>query len=150
MNSDKTFTCAKCIEVFNIKLLKHPVFLLFGFSFSMFIFGFYVPYTYMPQLAIALGNTPSSASLLVSIIGIANMFSRFIFGWLGDISANVRFYLGVIVIASGGVITMMIPLLNTYPLLVFYCILFGLFTGKFYFTPSDRSCIIISDIIRQK
>ena len=116
-------------ETFDFSLFLKPVFSLYCFVIVMFCFGYHVPYTYTPERAIELGVNPQSASFLVSIMGISNVCARLIFGWLGDRSPGIRFYLAGIVLTLGGVVSIIVFLFNTYPLLVLYAILFGAFTG---------------------
>ena len=118
-------------ETFDFSLFKRPVFALYCFVIVMFCFGYHVPYTYTPERAQGLGVDPQSASFLVSIMGISNVCARLIFGWLGDRSPNIRFYLAGIVLTCGGVVSILVFLFTTYPLMVLYAILFGAFTGMF-------------------
>ena len=131
-------------ETFDFSLFKRPVFALYCFVIVMFCFGYHVPYTYTPERAQELGVDPQSASFLVSIMGISNVCARLIFGWLGDRSPNIRFYLAGIVLTCGGVVSILVFLFTTYPLMVLYAILFGAFTGmllKIHWVPITRNLI---------
>ena len=132
---EKTGCCGNCgsilKETFDFSLFKNPVFALYCFVIVMFCFGYHVPYTYTPERAQQFGVDAQSASFLVSVMGISNVCARLIFGWVGDKSPNIRFYLAGIVLTLGGVISILIFLFTTYPLMVLYAILFGAFTGMY-------------------
>ena len=70
-------------DYFDSDLFKNPIFYLVCFSVVMFCFGYHVPYTYTPERAQQLGVSPRQSSFLVSIMGIANVVSRLLFGWVG-------------------------------------------------------------------
>ena len=63
---------------------------------------------------------------------ISCSFFRLIFGWVGDRSISVRFFLGGAVLTLGGVVSCFSPFYTTYNLMVLYSILFGAFTGRFF------------------
>ena len=52
------------------------------------------------------------------------------FGWLADRNENFRFFLGASVLTLCGVVSAMMPLFKTYPLMIVYSALFGMFTGE--------------------
>ncbi len=121
-------------ETFDFSLFKNPVFALYCFVIVMFCFGYHVPYTYTPERAQGLGVDPAPAAFLVSIMGISNVCARLMFGWVGDRSHGIRFYLAGVVLTLGGVVSILVFLFNTYATLIVYSVLFGAFTGK------SRSC----------
>lgn len=121
--------CGALLEVVDLSLFKNPVMCIYCFSVLMFCFGYHVPYTYTPERARQLGVDSGSASFLVSIMGMANVGSRLIFGWLADRSQGIRFYLAGSMLALGGFVSVAIPLFTTYPLMVLYSVMFGAFTG---------------------
>ncbi len=119
-------------EMFDFSLFLNPVFAMYCFVIVMFCFGYHVPYTYTPERAQGLGVSPQPAAFLVSIMGISNVCARLIFGWLGDKSPNIRFYLAGLVLTCGGIVSILVFLFNTYATLVVYSVLFGGFTGKIF------------------
>ncbi|ELU17411.1 hypothetical protein CAPTEDRAFT_225743 [Capitella teleta] len=122
--------CKRSCDCIDLSYLKNPVFIIYCFSILMFCFGYHVPYTYTPERARQLGIDSKSSSFLVSVMGMANVGSRLLFGWVADRSKGVRFYLAGIMLTLGGVVSVAIPLFTTYPLMVLYSVMFGSFTGS--------------------
>lgn len=121
--------CCKC-DFIDLTLFKKPIFIMFCISVICFCFGYHVPFTYTPERASKVfGVEPSQASLLVSIMGLSNVASRLVFGWIGDRSEGIRFYMAGMVLTLGGLTSILIFLFTTYPLMILYSILFGAFTG---------------------
>ncbi|KAI0237018.1 Monocarboxylate transporter 12 [Lamellibrachia satsuma] len=117
-------------EVFDPEIAKNPIFIVFCGSLILFCFGYHVPYTYTPERAVkVLGQSEQNASMLVSFMGIANVVSRLLFGWLADRNESFRFFLGATVLTLGGVVSALMPLFSSYSLMIVYSALFGMFTG---------------------
>ena len=76
------------------------------------------------------GIDTQSASLLVSVMGISNVVSRLLFGWIADKSPNVRFYMGGLTLTLGGLSSVLIFAFTTFPLMILYSVLFGGFSGE--------------------
>jgi cyanate permease len=121
-----------CSEIIDVSFFKRPEFCIICFSILMFCFGYHVPYAYTPERARQYGVDASSASFLVSIMGMANVGSRLVFGWVADRSPRIRFYLAGTMLTLGGLVSIAIPLFTTYPLMILYSVLFGAFTGQFF------------------
>ena len=71
-------------EMMNFKLLADPIFLLVGVSNAVAMIGFYTPFVYLPNMAVATGVSVADASFLVSVIGISNTLGRVLAGWVSD------------------------------------------------------------------
>lgn len=123
-------SCVSASDIFDSSTFKNPVFWMFCFTVLMFCFGYHVPYTYVPERARSLGVDSQSAAFLISIMGMANVGSRLLFGWVADRSPNIRFYMAGIAVTLGGLVSVFIFLFNTYPLMIVYSVLFGAFTGS--------------------
>lgn len=72
------------VEMLDFSLFKNPLFLLFTLSNFCTSIGFNIPYVYLVPRGKALGLTGKEASLLLSVIGIANTVSRIVLGYLSD------------------------------------------------------------------
>lgn len=118
-------------EMLDLGLLKDPVFLLFAISNFCTSIGFNMPFIYLPDRAIELGIDKGQGAFLVSIIGIANTAGRIIFGWLADKPYVNRLMLYNTALVICGIATALSPLCRTYPLLIVYAILFGVFIGVY-------------------
>jgi len=64
-------------------------------------------------------------------MGIANVCSRLAFGWIGDKSERHRAYIASAMLFSAGLVSTLMPLLTTYPLMCVFAIVFGAGTGCF-------------------
>ena len=56
-------------EMLNYHLLTQPLFMLIAVSNIFGMLGFYVPFVYLPNMAVLRGVPVESANFLVSIIG---------------------------------------------------------------------------------
>ena len=56
-------------EMINFTLLSNPIFMLVGLSNIFGMIGFYVPFVYLPNMAVLKGIALEDANFLISIIG---------------------------------------------------------------------------------
>lgn len=107
-------------------------FLLFAISNFILYTWYDVVYVYLPDFALEHKVSETDASVLISLIGIVNMFGEIILGWAGDreeLNPNIVYAICMLLC---GVSVLMIPFFNTY---VWMCILssaFGLFIAANY------------------
>lgn len=71
-------------QIMSFDLFADPIFIVFTVSNFCTSIGFNVPYVYMAVRAGVLDISPSDASQLISIIGIANTVGRIVLGYLAD------------------------------------------------------------------
>ncbi|KAG8228577.1 hypothetical protein J437_LFUL009282, partial [Ladona fulva] len=71
-------------SMLDMELLKDPIFILFAFSNFCTSIGFNVPYVYIVASAEELGISKERASLLLSVLGVANTVGRVALGWVAD------------------------------------------------------------------
>lgn len=89
-------------------------FLLFAVS-NFFLYTWYdVPYVYLADNAIEMGFSETDASLLISLIGIVNMFGEIILGWFGDRKCITAGLIYAICMIFCGIVTGLVPLLKSY------------------------------------
>ena len=67
------------------RLLTTPPFMLLCLSNLFATQGLYIPYTFLPTLAISRGIDEVNASFLISIVGISNTICRILSGMLTDV-----------------------------------------------------------------
>ena len=67
-----------------VLLLRDWAFLMFAVSNLLTSLGYPIPYTFVPDNAIALGLTRAQGSYLVGLIGISNTVARFFLGALSQ------------------------------------------------------------------
>ena len=84
--------CSSIKDTFDLKMLTSPVYITICFSIFMFNLGYHVPFTFTPVRAEVVYHIPAHQSaFLISIMGITNVFSRPIFGWIGDKEKKIRY-----------------------------------------------------------
>ena len=69
--------------------------------------------------------------LFVIFSGISIIFSKILFGCIGDRSEVFRHYLLAISLILEGLVSVLVFLFNTYETLIIYCIVFAVTGGKF-------------------
>lgn len=116
-------------SVFNtmldVSLLKDPVFMLIGVSNIFGMAGLYVPFVYLVDAAKKDGIEDSSASFLLSIIGITNTFGRVICGYVADFPKVDSLLLNNICLLISTVAVTLTPLCSSYGAYVTMSIFFG-------------------------
>ncbi|KAK0097912.1 hypothetical protein PV326_012800 [Microctonus aethiopoides] len=119
-------------------------FLLFSISNFLLHTWYDVPYVYLTDNAIEMGYSETDASILISIIGIANMFGEILLGWAGDIACVNASIVYAICMIICGAITSLIPLavFNYYTL----CSVSGAF-GMFIAANYSLTSIILVEVI---
>lgn len=67
------------VDMLDFSHFKHPRFLLFSLSNFLLYTWYDVPYVYITDNAIEMGFSETDASILISVIGIVNMFGEVIY-----------------------------------------------------------------------
>ncbi|KAL3847025.1 hypothetical protein ACJMK2_017961 [Sinanodonta woodiana] len=116
-------------SVFQLSLMKDSGFVIFLLSYMLYGLGYYVPYVYLPVYAESVGIDIDLAAWTISAAGIANTIGRVMFGFLSDLPCVNRLYLYSAAVVICGVASTLIPLLDSFPLLVTYACIFGAFSG---------------------
>ncbi|XP_045207943.2 monocarboxylate transporter 3-like [Mercenaria mercenaria] len=138
----KLSKCAQCCDVssmFDFELLRSPTFLVYGLSCFLCMLGFFIPFTYIPDLADEFGMTSQQGAMLISIIGILNTVARVLVGWLADRPWADPLKINSVALLIGGVATMFVPYYSHYGAMSTYCVVFGISIAVFV---SYRSIIM--------
>uniref|UniRef100_A0AC34PUL4 Major facilitator superfamily (MFS) profile domain-containing protein n=1 Tax=Panagrolaimus sp. JU765 TaxID=591449 RepID=A0AC34PUL4_9BILA len=130
-------------EMIDLTLLKNPIMLLLCLSNILGMLGFYIPFVYIIDLAQTRNATPSSATLLLSIIGITNTFGRVFFGWAADRRWVTALAINNFSLIFCGVLTGMCYFATSYELLITYSCLFGFIVSAYICLTS----IVLSDLL---
>ena len=113
------------------------------YQFSIFS-GFFIPFTYLPDLAEDYGMTSQQSALLISIIGILNTVSRVLVGWVADRPWADALLLNSVALVIGGVSTMFVPYYSNFGTMATYSVVFGVAIGRqskyFAISPSLPFC----------
>lgn len=118
-------------EMMNFKLLADPIFLLVGVSNAVAMIGFYTPFVYLPNMAVATGVSVADASFLVSVIGISNTLGRVLAGWVSDFAwVNPLVMTNVAIILSAFTVAIF-PLCSAYWSFTVCALAFGFFVAAY-------------------
>lgn len=90
----------------------------------------YTPYTHLPKRATDLRIKETEISWLLPIIGIASVVGKLFFGWLGDFKFVNNRHLLASAVMMCGICAIATPFLTTFPMLVGFAVVFGVFIGK--------------------
>lgn len=118
-------------------------FLLFAISNFILYTWYDVVYVYLPDWAIEHKVSETDASMLISLIGIINMFGEIGLGWTGDreeLNPNIVY---AICMGLCGVSVLLIPLFVTYQ---WMCVLSGAF-GLFIAANYSLTSIILVNLV---
>lgn len=131
-------------EMMNFALLRSPVFVLFAISNFFTSVGFNVPYVYTKDRAVqALDMSDSTASLLLSFIGLSNTVGRVFLGYLSDKPFINRLWLYNANLTLCGLATAFSYLAEDLLSISVYCVIFGASSGAFVSLTS----VILVDIL---
>lgn len=131
------------VDMFDFSYFSDPKFCIFAISNFLLYTWYDVPYVYLTDNARKHGYSEKDASLLISIIGIINMFGEIILGWAGDRRwANASIIYALCMVLCGGVIGL-VPIIVNYPCLLIVSGAFGFFIAANY----SLTCIILVELI---
>ncbi|XP_068631881.1 monocarboxylate transporter 9-like [Battus philenor] len=135
------------VDVLDFSHFRNPAFLVFTVSNFLLYMWYDVPYVYIPDCAIGIGFDESQASILISMIGILNMFGEILLGWLGDWKCVNPSTVYAVCMVFCGAVTVLMPLLTTYLGLAVASGAFGAFIAANY---SLTSIILVEQITLEK
>jgi len=109
------------------RLLTNLPFMLLCFSNLFATQGLYIPYTFLPKLAIERGVSELNASFLISIVGICNTIGRILSGMLTDLPGVSALVVTFIALGIGGIAPLAMPFCNDYWAFIIVSVMFGAF-----------------------
>ncbi|KAK4874831.1 hypothetical protein RN001_014191 [Aquatica leii] len=131
------------VDIIDVSHFANAKYLLFAISNFLLYTWYDVEYMYLNDHALGMEISEEDASMLISVIGIVNMFGEIILGWAGDRSwINPNIVYAVCMCLCGAVIAV-VPLLNSYWSL---CVVAGGF-GFFIAANYSLTCIILVELI---
>jgi len=130
--SNKSSTGPRWKNLADPELLLNPVFLLYAVSNFFTSAGFNIPYIFVIDQALSLNIDPVRANLLLTTIGLANIFGRVAVGCMSDSKWVNRLYLYIFVVTLCGVGVVIEPFFVSFAALMASAFLFGLTSGKIF------------------
>lgn len=133
-------TCQLCPEavrrtlatMLDVSLFKSPTFIVLALSGFFTMLGFFVPFMYVSERAKLNGVSETSAVMLLSVIGIANIVGRIACGLVSSMPKVSPLWLNNLAVSAGGIATMLSGLCYHEVYQFGYCIVFGLAVGQYY------------------
>lgn len=105
---------AVLMDMLDFSFFSDIRFTLFALS-NFCLYAWYdVPYVYLADNAIEIGYSETDASILISMIGIVNMFGEIILGWFGDRKFVTAGMIYAVCMLFCGLVTGLVPLLKSY------------------------------------
>ena len=116
------------------KLFKSARTVLFIVSTALIQSGHFCTFSYVPLRAVYLNISKERVALWLSIVGIAGAFGRLLSGFIGNYLSRGRIVMfGMCAIITGGANVISVLIFNYYGL-VAYGAIFGLVSGRCFFT----------------
>ncbi|XP_035675274.1 monocarboxylate transporter 13-like [Branchiostoma floridae] len=127
-NTELPFHQRAC-ETFHFSLLKHRPFLVYSVSMFGMVLGISVVFVHLVAHAQNLGVEKTSSVFLLSIMGVTEIISRPLNGWLSDRGKISKVYYYMIGVTGMAVANLAIPFASNYAGLVVCMVLYGIFSG---------------------
>ncbi|KAF5279281.1 hypothetical protein FQR65_LT15440 [Abscondita terminalis] len=118
-------------EMLDFSLFKDPIFILFTLSNFCTSIGFNIPYVYIVSKAKSLGISPENASILLSVIGVANTIGRIVLGYISDNPKINRLWIYNICLTVCGLATALSAFCLDFYSLAVYGSVFGFTIGAY-------------------
>lgn len=120
-----------CMRSFiNFDNWKKKKYLIWTFSIPVALFGYFVPYVHIGKFVEDV-FPENDKNLPIMCIGITSGLGRLMFGFIADLPGINRIYLQQSSFVFIGILTMLLPLVNSYTLLLAITLFMGLFDGCF-------------------
>ena len=117
--------------MFEWKLLKNPLFLLYGVSSFFFFCGYPGIFIIVAPHAKAVGYSKKDAAFLLSIMGVSDIVGRVGTGWFADLKLIRRSNIIVVSQILTCAATVTLPFVSNYVGIAVLCSINGMFTGSF-------------------
>ncbi|XP_068965938.1 monocarboxylate transporter 10 isoform X3 [Bombus flavifrons] len=121
-------SCLK--QVVNVSIWKRKRYVVWATSIPLALFGYFVPYVHIGKFVETVFKG-SDKKLPIMCIGITSGIGRLVFGYIADLPKVNRILLQQISFLSIGVLTMLLPVTNSYMVLLIISLAMGLFDGCF-------------------
>ncbi|KAI9299734.1 major facilitator superfamily domain-containing protein [Cunninghamella echinulata] len=150
----------KLSDIIQLSVLKDVNFLIFCIGSMVALFGYFIPYFFLPSYASYKGLSDDQGGHLVAVSSACNFIGRLIAGIcadrIGKVNTNIIFTL------IGGLSTFLIwTFAETYGTLMAYAAIFGIFCGSYFALlspitaqllgferfPTGLSIMLISNVI---
>ncbi|OWF37862.1 monocarboxylate transporter 12-like [Mizuhopecten yessoensis] len=121
--------------MFDLAVLRNPLFIVFLLSNFMLYFWYDVPYVFIVDRAKEFGISEDKSSLIISSLGIANTFGQILYGIVGDRDIHLELLYGIS-LAVAGTSVALVPLFIDQTVLCILAACYGIFVSANYVLSS--------------
>merc|ERR1719266_2970161 len=111
------------------------MFLLVAVTNMIACLGFFIPYFYLPDLAVEKNFTKEESSYLISAIGVINTFGRIGTCWISDIPWLNSLWCCVVALFVTGITLVATPFCTSYAELMTVALFYGFFSASLQMNP---------------
>lgn len=115
----------------SLDFIKSKPFALFASTILLYCFAYLVPYVILPSFVQELGISKIKGDWLIIITGVSGIIGRLLIGIIANHKKVNTLYLYGVVLLVDGIISTGCAFFRIYPLLVFYALFLGIFTGSY-------------------
>lgn len=118
--------------LFNCSLMRQPLFHIYFWAIFFASLGYPSVFIMLPPSAADSGIPKDRAALLVSMIGVADLVGRILFGWIADFQLLKRKHGFFLMMALSGATCAFLPITaSSFVKQIPVCVVFGLFGGSY-------------------
>lgn len=114
----------------NVDIWKKKRYIIWAFSIPVALIGYFVPYTHI-QKFVTITFPDENPAYPIMCIGITSGVGRLVFGFIADLKGVNRIYLQQISFVLMGVLTMLMPVAETFWQLLAISLMMGVMDGCF-------------------
>ncbi|OBZ87742.1 putative transporter ESBP6 [Choanephora cucurbitarum] len=147
-------------QMINFSVMKDARFVLFVVASNIGLFGYFIPYFFLPSYATYIGLSETEGSALVAVSAAGNFVGRIICGFLADRIGKINTNLIFTFISSLSCLLIW-TFAGSYGSLMAFSVVFGLTSGSFFalispltayllgmeLFPSGLSLLLLSNVI---
>ncbi|XP_013785741.1 monocarboxylate transporter 10-like [Limulus polyphemus] len=119
-----------CHQMLDLSIWKNKAYVIWVSAIPVALLGYFVPYVHLVQHVKDI-LPDANGEVLVTCIGLTSGIGRLLFSKLADCPKVNRIHLQQVAFISMGLLTMLFVLANQFAVLIFLCLLLGLFDGCF-------------------
>jgi len=119
-------------KIISEKLLESPAlhtYMYIALADGVATLALFLPFTYLPDLAVVSGVSSNDAAFLISAAGISSSVGRILSGWLCDQHWCNPIVVTMAAVAAAALPCLLLPYVTLYSLFLLFSCMFGLLTG---------------------
>lgn len=122
-------TPKKKTAIFQFALMRKPELSLYIVFAVLAAAAFYIPSLFLVPFAYSLGMDKYWSASILSVLALADLAGRLFCGWLANIRLIRNLQLLTIMVSLLGVVLLLFPITNSYPVMLVFSSLYGFLFG---------------------